>query len=57
MCLQIFRIVANSVDPDQTPRSVASDLGLHGLQVLSVRVHKVKKDSRLTLLMTKLAEY
>ena len=23
--------VANSVDPDQTPRSAASDLGLHGL--------------------------
>ena len=23
--------VANSVDPDQTPRFVASDLGLHGL--------------------------
>ena len=24
-------IVANSVDPDQTPRSAASDLGLHCL--------------------------
>ena len=24
---------ANSVDPDQTPRSVASDLGLHCLPV------------------------
>ena len=23
--------MANSVDPDQTPRSAASDLGLHGL--------------------------
>ena len=25
-------MAANSVDPDQTPRSVASDLGLHCLQ-------------------------
>ena len=24
---------ANSIDPDQTPRSVASDLELHGLQI------------------------
>ena len=24
---------ANSVDPDQTPRSVASDLGLHCLRM------------------------
>ena len=24
--------MANSVDPVQTPRSLASDLGLHGLQ-------------------------
>ena len=24
---------ANSVDPDQTPRSVASDLGLHCLKI------------------------
>ena len=27
------RCSANSVDPDQTPRSVASDLDLHSLQL------------------------
>ena len=27
---------ANSVDPDQTPRSVASDLGLHCLPMSNV---------------------
>ena len=31
MCLNNSWIVANSVDPDQTPRSAASDLGLHCL--------------------------
>ena len=32
--IEIFCIFnANSVDPDQTPRSVASDLGLHCLQM------------------------
>ena len=32
--------MANSVDPDQTPRSTASDLGLHCLQrpILSVPI-------------------
>ena len=28
---------ANSVDPDQTPRSAASDLGLHGLPMSLLR--------------------
>ena len=31
MCLKFAVSVANSVDPDQTPRSAASDLGLHYL--------------------------
>ena len=31
MYLKIAGFVANSVDPDQTPRSAASDLGLYGL--------------------------
>ena len=31
MCLITVGWVANSVDPDQTPRSAASDLGLHYL--------------------------
>ena len=29
MFYSILVVNANSVDPDQTPRSVASDLGLH----------------------------
>ena len=29
---------ANSGDPDQTPRSVASDLGLHCLQIILLGV-------------------
>ena len=32
MCLKECWMYANSVDPDQTPRSAASDLGLHCLQ-------------------------
>ena len=28
--------MANSVDPDQTPRSVASDLGLHCLLIVKL---------------------
>ena len=31
ICLRIVRQVANNADPDQTPRSAASDLGLHCL--------------------------
>ena len=31
LCLKIAGWVANSVDPDETPRSAASHLGLHGL--------------------------
>ena len=34
-------MLANSEDPDQTPRSVASDLGLHCLSMSH------KKDARL----------
>ena len=30
-CLEISELNANSEDPDQTPRSAASDLGLHCL--------------------------
>ena len=30
--------MANGVDPDQKPRSAASDLGLHWLPGLSVRI-------------------
>ena len=31
--IEILVFNANSVDPDQTPRSAASDLGLHCLQM------------------------
>ena len=31
---KIAKLLANSGDPDQTPHSVASDLGLHYLQTL-----------------------
>ena len=31
--VEISKFNANSVDPDQTPRSVASDLGLHILPI------------------------
>ena len=33
----IARRVANSVDPDQTPRSVASDRGLHCFRILNLK--------------------
>ena len=33
MFVEISELNAKSVDPDQTPRSVASDLGLHCLPV------------------------
>ena len=35
---KIAEWVANSVDPDQTPQNAASDLGLHYLLSLSVRI-------------------
>ena len=31
LCLKIAELVANSVDPDETPRSAASHLGLYCL--------------------------
>ena len=34
--------VANGVDPDQTPRFAASDLGLHRLLRFSVQILRVK---------------
>ena len=41
MCLKVAGCVANSVDPDQMPHSVASDLGLHCLPGLSVCILQV----------------
>ena len=40
MCLKHAGSVANSVDPDQTPRSAASDQVLHCLFTLSVLILK-----------------
>ena len=31
--IEVSELYVNSVDPDQTPRSAASDQGLHGLSV------------------------
>ena len=36
------KLFANSGDPDQTPRSVASDLGLHCLPVTLLRVSRLQ---------------
>ena len=46
--VEISEFNANSVDPDQTPRSVASDLGLHYL-LMSLLL-----DARLKLVKVKL---
>ena len=34
----MVELIANSGDPDQTPRSAASDLGLHCLPITILRV-------------------
>ena len=36
------KLVANRRDPDQTPRSAASDLGLHCSQVTLLRVTRLQ---------------
>ena len=36
------KMFANSGDPDQTPRSAASDLGLHCLPVTLLRVSRLQ---------------
>ena len=33
----MVELFANIGDPDQTPRSAASDLGLHSLQIIPLR--------------------
>ena len=38
----MVELFANRGDPDQTPRSVASDLGLHYLPVTSVGVSSLQ---------------
>ena len=40
--IEISLCNANSVDPDQTPRSAASDLGLHCLPVNLLGVSRLK---------------
>ena len=47
LCLHIpkekrAKLFANSRDPDQTPRSAASDLGLHCLPVTLLRVSRLQ---------------
>ena len=36
------KLFANSGDPDQTPRSAASDLGLHCLPITPLRVPRLQ---------------
>ena len=36
------KLFANSGDPDQTPRSAASDLGLHCLPITLLRVSRIQ---------------
>ena len=36
------KLFANSGDPDQTPRSVVSDLGLHDLPITLLRVSRLQ---------------
>ena len=43
--------MTNSVDPDQTPHSVASDLGLHYLQDLSVRILRINTVNMMMMMM------
>ena len=38
----MVKIYANSGDPDQTPRSAASDLGLHCLSITPLRVSRLQ---------------
>ena len=43
ICLEkMAKLFANSEDPDQTPRSVASDLGLHCLPITLLRVSRLQ---------------
>ena len=39
-------VFANSKDPDQTPRSAASDLGLHCLQITLLGVSRLQRVDR-----------
>ena len=38
----MVELLANSIDPDQTPRSAASDLGLHCLPVTRLGVSSLQ---------------
>ena len=37
------KVIANSGDPDQTPRSAASDLGLHCLLITLLRDYRLQR--------------
>ena len=49
------KLIANSGDPDQTPRSAASDLGLHCLPITLLRVSRLQWVSNWTLKVLKLS--
>ena len=44
---KMVKLFANSGEPDQTPRSAASDLGLHCLPVTLLRVSQLQWYNRL----------
>ena len=46
---ELFKLNANSVDPDQTLRSAASDLGLHCLSIIRLLVSRLKCVKKNTL--------
>ena len=46
------KLFANSGDPDQTPRSAASDLGLHCLTVTLLRVSRLQWDISFVLVLS-----
>ena len=52
-------LFANSGDPDQTPRSAASDLGLHCLPITLLRVSRLQwvKVVQLSIALNSLISY
>ena len=51
------KLFANSGDPDQTPRSAASDLGLHCLPITLLRVSQLQWVNNLCLYLKLLVEW
>ena len=54
---KMARLFANSGDPDQTPRSAASDLGLHCLSITLIGVSRLQWVSLIKSSYTKYNSY